>query len=660
MPYGVRKLPNGKYKAYRKAVDGKPARPLSKHPQTKETANAQIAAIKMHEHDVKSEDPELMFDPSEPRDPSGKWTAGSSGKLSDQKKQEIRMGREASMTPKVKPPSTSISPEKKAELERRKNASNTVAPMTRVNSPIARPSRNINDPSLRGPKGIQDLKPETQRAFGNWLKEGSVGDFTKDYTNFLIGNQMNYSKKLRFEKMSGGKIRVLRHSPEMMFDPNEPRDETGKWTTGGGQGGGGGTPQVKAPSSGISPEKRAAIAARHEASRTTELPQVKPPSAGISPEKKAQLEARRQASQSGKSEFEPKEIQDINPNERKSFLDWSGGNNYVYDKEGMIGKAYRRFKEGKPRDDEADYSELNREQEATRPKLVSPSGYGTNKYIGMPSDIHGRKYESHPSGRPGGIPSWGEEAPSGFGNALNRIAGDKGRSESDKERSDMADKIEEEKISKRIREANQPNIDTPDRHVDTILDPTNTKAQQERSRMEAEVTDRVNKEKSDALDRIISGKGSPGKTSERIAEDARKDAAPKAPRASKAKSTKTTKSSSSSHPMDKLDEQTKSSFYQHMKDNYGFSPSETNKRFNQKHSRDESINELNNFLEDRDIRRSIHGYSKTSKKLQFEKMSSGKIRVIRNSPEMMHGPKNEPRGADGKWIGGKSNKYKVR
>ena len=57
---------------------------------------------------------------------------------------------------------------------------------------------------------------------------------------------------------------------------------------------------------------------------------------------------------------------------------------------------------------------------------------------------------------------------------------------------------------------------------------------------------------------------------------------------------------------------------------------------------------------------------KPSGKLKFEKMSNGKIRVARSAgnisadlPEMMHGPKNEPRGKDGKWTA-KTNKLKIK
>ncbi len=49
MPYKVHKMANGKYKAYRQAEGGRPARPLSNHPQSAETAKKQIAAIHANE-----------------------------------------------------------------------------------------------------------------------------------------------------------------------------------------------------------------------------------------------------------------------------------------------------------------------------------------------------------------------------------------------------------------------------------------------------------------------------------------------------------------------------------------------------------------------------------------------------------------------------------
>jgi hypothetical protein len=60
MPYKIHTLPSGKFKLYREKVGDKPARPLSKHPQSKATATAQLRAIKMHENESASETPEMM------------------------------------------------------------------------------------------------------------------------------------------------------------------------------------------------------------------------------------------------------------------------------------------------------------------------------------------------------------------------------------------------------------------------------------------------------------------------------------------------------------------------------------------------------------------------------------------------------------------------
>src|ERR1700732_2877825 len=118
MPYKIHKTAGGKFKLYREAVDGKSARPMSKHPQSKATATDQLRAIKMHENESASETPELMGDVSgEARDETGKWTTGGnkagqgsakpsssqspnlpkvSSKLPQHKRDEVKMGREAS------------------------------------------------------------------------------------------------------------------------------------------------------------------------------------------------------------------------------------------------------------------------------------------------------------------------------------------------------------------------------------------------------------------------------------------------------------------------------------------------------------------------------------------------------------------------------------
>lgn len=77
MPYKVHKLPNGKYKAYRQAEGGRPARPLSNHPQSKETADKQIAAIKINEGPENHGLEMFVGPPDEKRDETGKWTSGS-------------------------------------------------------------------------------------------------------------------------------------------------------------------------------------------------------------------------------------------------------------------------------------------------------------------------------------------------------------------------------------------------------------------------------------------------------------------------------------------------------------------------------------------------------------------------------------------------------